>query len=307
MIREKKTISGKLFEADFYPVYDSGRRLPTRAKKKKPTSEEQAKYNRLTAIKNFVRIINANFDEGDYWMTITYDPAMAPQTDEEAKRDISNYFRRAKTRRAAEITEKTAELGEILNAAAENPSAKHLAKRADALIAIIQKLEKPLKYAYSVEKVVYKTGAFAGRTNWHYHIFVTGGLADNVMEQLWHLGARCNCDNFQPERFGPEAAAKYMLKDPQGAKSFVCSRNMEKPKQKVRDGKTSARTVEKLAKQRADDAAYWEHRYPGYRFVRTYSRYNPFNGNWYVSVVMYQNGGIPPKWDEPDWITTDYT
>ena len=120
---------------------------------------------------------------------------------------------------------------------------------------------------------------------------------------MWPHGIRTNANRFQPDKFGPEAAAKYMSKDPQGAKRFVCSKNLKKPDIPTpKDGLTSARTVEKMAKQRIDDDAYWERKYKGYRFVRCYARQNPYNSRWYVSVVMYKTADDPPRWQMPEWL-----
>ena len=79
---------------------------------------------------------------------------------------------------------------------------------------------------------------------------------------------------------------------------------MKKPiKAAPLDGRITARGVEKLARERTDDAAYWERRYKGYRFVRAYSRYNSYNGYWYVSVVMYKTKETaPPICDGTDEI-----
>ena len=60
--------------------------------------------------------------------------------------------------------------------------------------------------------------------------------------------------------------------------------------------------LERIAKQRIDDAGYWERRHRGYRFLKCYSRYNRYNGCWYVSVVMYKTDGDPPEWTMPDWM-----
>ena len=43
MQREKRTVSGRLLEADFFPVFRSGRAMPTRAPKEKQSSAAQAK------------------------------------------------------------------------------------------------------------------------------------------------------------------------------------------------------------------------------------------------------------------------
>lgn len=296
MIREKHIKSGKLLEADFFPVFSDGRRLPCRAPKHKMSTPEQARYNRRQAVKKIVRLINTNFDGEDIIMHPTYDAAKAPQSIEEARRDLVNYLRRVKTRRASELKKVIAAL-EVL------PDIKALDSQRKKLEARKAKLSAPFKYAYTIEKVQYKSGKFMGRDNWHFHLFLTGGLERNTLEEMWPNGMRTNADRFQPEKFGPEAIAKYMVKDPQGAKSFCCSRNMDKPVSKQKDGKITPYGVERLAKQRVDDREYWENRYKGYRFIKCYSRFNEFNGHWYVSVVMYKaDGGPPPKWEFADWL-----
>lgn len=126
------------------------------------------------------------------------------------------------------------------------------------------------------------------------------------MEALWPHGVRVNCDNFQPERFGPEAAAKYMLKSnvQAGKKRYICSRNLTPPKvpdPSKRDGKTSQYQLERWAKERVDDAAFWERRYKGYKFIRCFARKNPFNGRWYLSLIMYRTDDSLPPWALDDW------
>ena len=101
MEREKKTISGRLLEADFYPVWENGSRMPVRPRGTKPSSEAQKKYNNNIAIKQAVRLINANFDNGDLLLTYTYEQKFAPLSLDGASRDINNYKRRIKTKRAA--------------------------------------------------------------------------------------------------------------------------------------------------------------------------------------------------------------
>lgn len=307
MQREKQTRSGPLLEVDFYPVFSDGRRLPTRKPKTKPSTAEQKRYNRTIATKKFIRLANANFDSSDYLMHPTYSPQNAPQDENEARRDIVNYLRRVKTKRKSEAKRLRADLKKAKEAADAMPDNDFLSASVKKIEAQIAKLEAPFKYIYVIEKQIYKTGIYAGRVNWHFHLFITGGIEDKTLEDMWTNGLRTNCNNYQPEKFGPEAAARYMSKDPQGAKRFCCSRNLEKPKEKTKDGKISRTAVERMATERVDDAAYWEKRYKGYRFLRCYSRFNEYNGRWYVSAVMYKTGGDAPKWEENEWITTDYT
>lgn len=306
MIREKQTRSGPLLELDFFPVFENGNKIPARAPKTKPSTEAQIKYNQRIAEKKFIRLVNANFDSTDYFMHPTYDQSFAPQDEAAARRDISNYIRRVKTKRASLLKSLEDDMREACIDLEKSPKSKFLISMIKKLQMRIDKLKQAFKYAYRIEKQVYKSGKKKDQCNWHFHLFMTGGIDPDILESMWPKGMRTNCCRYQPEKFGPEAAAKYMCKDPNGVKRFCCSRNLSKPTEKVKDGKVSKRHLKIMATLRVDDKAYWEKRYKGYTFVRCYSRYNEYNGHWYVSVVMYKSEGAPPKWDEDDWITEDY-
>lgn len=291
MIREKHTKSGKLFEADFYPIWNDGRRIPTRAPKTNRSTEAQAKYNHSQAVKKAIRIVNANFETGDIFMHITYRPENAPLTEKAAKRDFANYIRRVKTKRASELKR----VSELLK---ENPNDKSLQKQK-------AKLKQPFLYYCPLEETIYKSGKHKGKSNWHFHLLMTGGIDRDTLEDMWDKNARVNADRFQPERFGPESAARYITKDLHGSRKILRSKNLKKPiSPKLKDGRITARGVQMLATQRVDDKAYWERKYKGYRFIRCFARYNEYNGNWYVSVVMYKSDGEEmPQWEVNEWIT----
>lgn len=303
MQREKQTYSGPLLEADFYPVFNDGRSIPKRAPKTKVSTDEQKRYNRTVATKKFIRLVNANFDSSDYLMHPTYQPEYAPKKEDDARRDIVNYLRRVKTKRASEVKRLKKELLSAKEAATVMPNNKYLSDSVKNLNERISKLEQPFKYIYVIEKQTYKTGIYAGLVNWHFHLFLTGGIDNKILEGMWSNGLRTNCNNYQPDKFGPEAAARYMSKDPQGAKSFSYSRNLTKSQEKIRDGRVSKNTVSKMASERFNDKEYWEKRYKGYRFIRCYKRYNEYNGFWYLTAIMYRTEGEPPKWSCEEWIT----
>lgn len=292
MEREKKTISGRLLEADFYPVWENGSKMPVRPSGTKESSEAQKKYNNNMAIKRAVRLINANFDNEDLLLTYTYEQKFAPSTIEEASRDMDNYKRRIKTRRASELKR----IEKLLKTDPQNKKYR----------ALLKKLKAPFKYYYTIEEVIYKTGLLKGQKNYHVHLFMTGGLDRDTVEAMWGKSVRVNARRFRPEVFGPEAAARYISKDPQGRKRFRHSQNLVQPETRVKDGHISSRTVERMAKQLVDDKEYWERRYKGYRFLRCFSRFNKYNGHWYVSVVMYKadSDGLLPDWkiEGDDWM-----
>lgn len=283
-IRNKKTISGPMLEVDYYPIFSDGRRIPTRAPKTKPSTEAQEKYNRAQAKKKIVRLVNANFDNTDFFIHPTYEDWQAPQTEEEARRDIVNYLRRIKSKRKTELKRTSAELAELEQFYAEKQS-KFTAARLDKLRHKVKKLSEPFKYLYVMERQEYKSGRRKGQLNWHFHLFATAGLDAETMEALWPY--RINCNRYQPEKFGFEAAAKYIAKDPSGNKSFAYSKNLRQPTVlEPKDGKVTKRYVERIARERIDDAPYWEKKFKGYRFVKLIKKFNDFNLNWYVSVVM---------------------
>ncbi len=288
MIREKKTKSGPLLEADFYPVWSDGRRMPVRAPRKRLSTAAQEKYNHQQAVKKAVRIVSTNFSSGDIKFDPTFLPEEAPLTREAALKIHSNYIRRIKTKRVSELKR-------INSLLSKSPDDEVLKKKK-------AKLEQPFKYYGSIQETIYKSGPHKGKSNWHFHMIMTGGIDRDICEDMWPSRARLNCDRFRPEVFGPEAAAKYLARDIAGKRQILCSKNLDKPDDTVKDGTVTPRAVERMAKLRSEDREYWEKRYKGYRFVRCFPRYNEYNGHWYVSVIMYKTDADPPPWSSDKWV-----
>lgn len=299
MIKEKITKAGKLLNTDFYPCFDNGRKIPTQPKAK-GTTEAQKKYNDNKALKELVYIINENFDSTDNILTLTFKPENAPQDEEELRRLVNNYFRRLKRLRKKELQRVT----KLLEALPDDEIFDSQRKELEIKKA---KLEEPFKSVYTKEQVEYQRGPYKGCKNYHPHIFITGGIDRDKLEELWPFGARCNADRFQPERFGPETMAKYMMKDPKGFRRFSCSRNISRAykQPRVKNARFSAGHLAKLSQERCDDKQYWEKKYPGYRFVRSFPRFNEYNCHWYLTVVMYAGDGPVPKWDMDNWANDD--
>ena len=252
MEREKQVKAGRLLNVDFFPVNLAGRRIPERAPRTNPSSEEQQMYNYNRATKRIIELINANFDERDYICVPTFTPANSPKTEDELYNMIKNFIRRIndyKKRRG---------------------------------------LERSL-YVYVRECSVYKTGIRKGQPNPHCHIIIQGrGIDRDTIKKLWHAG-HISVDEYDPDTFGPEAFCKYIRKDPQGKKNYVCAKGLKQPVVKNKDGRIGRKAVERMGTIHVDDKEYWERRYPGYRFIRCFSRFNKYNSHWYVSVVMFKN------------------
>ncbi len=91
--REKKYICGDYMDIQIFPVYPTAR---SRGKRKKPTSDVQAKLNAENAKKKLLRLVHTNFTWKDYELTFTYKDKYRPDDEETAKKHIQNFFRRAK-------------------------------------------------------------------------------------------------------------------------------------------------------------------------------------------------------------------
>lgn len=101
-IREKRIFSGKVLEAEFYPVTIDGRKY-TRGTKKRISRASQQKLNEKNARKKLRRLIETNFEEEkDYYCTFTYSPAEQPESYEQCKRDVTNFLRRVRRARKKE-------------------------------------------------------------------------------------------------------------------------------------------------------------------------------------------------------------
>lgn len=250
-IRENRIYSGKSFEPEFYAITNDGRRY-SRGKKKEPSREVQKNLNDKRARVHLRRLLDENFDESGYYCTFTYRDEEMPMTYEQCKKDVNNFLKRI--RRAL----KKANAGE-------------------------------LKYIYAIEcKVSKRTGV----ARWHLHIVISGGLSRAEVKSTWGKGEIKKVDELQPSEKGFERVANYLCKDwqsgllPDGRKRYTPSRNLRQPTEKKKDGVFSSRYLEKLCKQRIDDADFWERRYTGYRFISAEARYNDFSGMWSLSLFM---------------------
>lgn len=137
-----------------------------------------------------------------------------------------------------------------------------------------------IKYIYVIEC---KNG------RWHWH-GIMSAMDRDTAEKLWKHGDFTNADRFQPTaKEGGEAFARYISKKPMGARRWNCSTNLKQPTEKIKDGTHTRSKMARIARDRVDDAEYWERKYKGYKFISATPMYNEFNGWWYIYVKMYRN------------------
>lgn len=93
--RMKTIKSGEMLESEIYPLWDT--RSSTRVPKSKTSRKAQRNLNNKNAVKQAVRLINANFTANvDIWVHLTYDDEHLPATVADAQKEMSRYIRRIK-------------------------------------------------------------------------------------------------------------------------------------------------------------------------------------------------------------------
>lgn len=91
--REKKIYSGNILEIENYPITVPERRQ-TRRKKQMESLPKQKNLNDKNARKHVVRLINTNFTDMDIVVHLTYSDKYLPKSEEEARKDVTNYLKR---------------------------------------------------------------------------------------------------------------------------------------------------------------------------------------------------------------------
>lgn len=139
------------------------------------------------------------------------------------------------------------------------------------------------KYIYVLE------GHDAGdrRRRLHWHALIEGGIDRQELKRLWGHG-RARCDEL--DTAGPQGLAplvRYLSKAPQGKKRWARSRNLREPRESVAERKINARAARRIADDsQAVRAAQLERLYPGYEYMESEARVNPFVPGCYIYAMM---------------------
>lgn len=210
-IREKRFKCGNFLEVEIYPIskYEQNK---SRSRKKRESRKEQKNLNDKNARKNLRRRIHANFNNKDLIVSLSYDAANLPASEDAAIRDRNNYIRRIKNFR------KKNGLDEI----------KYIAV---------------LEYREATEDKRTKTRI-------HHHIIISGMDRDKV-EELWGKGT-ANANRLQANELGFEELANYLSKNPRGKKRWSQSKNIVIPVPEINDYKFSNRKVYELSNNQGE-------------------------------------------------------
>lgn len=140
----------------------------------------------------------------------------------------------------------------------------------------------PLKYIYVTE---FENDEEKGKHRVHHHV-VTNFPDRDVMEDLWRNGGRNNTRRLVADDSGYEGLARYIMKDPKGAKRYVASKNLKKPQITVADCKFTRRKVNRLYRETANRKAVFENLYKGYQMTQFYGKTSEYISGAYLYVKM---------------------
>lgn len=95
---EEVCVAGKTIEVSRYYTYRYGKRGEKRAGNFKPTVEAQKRANQRQAEKNLRRLMNANFDDGDYLLRLDFSRENFPPGSGEMQNKMEQFIRRLRTK-----------------------------------------------------------------------------------------------------------------------------------------------------------------------------------------------------------------
>ena len=251
LYRERRWFCGNYLEVDIFPVFaqQSGR-----GKKKKPTSEVQARLNEHNAEQKLIRILNANFTGDDVEIHLTYTDENLPETPEQVKHDAQNFIRRVKRARQR----------------AGLPDMKYVVVPAGGVDGTRFHIHITMSGGLdrSVLEELWGYG-YANSKRLQFNENGVEGLARYVSRQF-----TAHKDEMP---FG---------------KRWSGSRNLIIPEPIDRDGRISQKKARELATRPADSKNMLEKLYEGYAFSECRPFYNDINGGYYLHVKMYRVGTV---------------
>jgi hypothetical protein len=117
----------------------------------------------------------------------------------------------------------------------------------------------------------------------HHHIIMNFANRD-IAEKLWNGGGITDSSRLQPdEEYGLTGLAQYISNVTNGRKRFVTSKNLKQPEIMINDGIFGKRLIKRVFYNRADAAAEYEKRFPGYKFTGI----KKYVSDWVSGVYMY--------------------
>ena len=246
--RRRTTKAGPRLEAEIYPVFGREERGQLRTAKKNMTPEKQRRMNERRAKHQLILLIETNFTENDYHLTLTY--AGNPPDLDRCKRDVRNFLDRVKRLR---IRRGLDELKYIYAIGHDSGARIHVHMIINGGIR-----------REELERIWAK-----GRTN-------------AVRLQPDERGLQGIANYLFRQNTGKKKGGQLP-----GKKTWVPSKNLKRPKTRKRDCKCSNARVRRIAGDIQSEAKeVMEQLYPGYTFVECRVRYSDIVDGVYICCVM---------------------
>lgn len=285
-IRTKTVRAGDTIEVECYPLTRIGAGARHAFENRKRQRKCQEAINRRNAEKKLRRYIEHNFTGEDWVITLTWDYGMIDRTamssgdanrlhyelglpvdEEDARRALTNYFRRIKTR---------------MRQAGEDP--------------------RELKHIYVLEITGPKSDGFH---HYHFHLVLHApGLTDLQLKALWPAGF-CRTDRLSLRSEGAARIANYLTKqhttealttEGKRLRRWGRSKNLADPVETVSDRKISRRRAAAIAADvQRDGREIFAAIYPGYQCVEAPTvRFSDFIAGAYIFARLRKvDMGLP--------------
>ena len=292
-IRTKTIRAGEFLEVECYPLTRVGSRAEAEARERHRQRACQEALNRRNAEKRVRRLICANFTTEDYVLTLTWDYGAIdrntmsyadaenlwdslglPIDEDDARRELKNYFRRVKNRMQR--------LGQA---------------------------PKDFKHLYVLEPTHIPRHEDREPLYPHYHfhcVMHAPGLSRDALEELWPQGrAQCHRLSFGKDGEGPGGIASYLTKqhsteaiDAEGRRlrRWGHSKNLIEPTVTVSDRRISRARAARIAEDvRRDGRAILEAVYEKYRCIEPPTvRYSDYVAGAYICARLRKIADMPP-------------
>lgn len=249
--RSKNIRSGKtLMECQVYPVF--GKNTGGKRKKKKPSAKAMRNLNEKNARRQFLRLCNINFGEGDLWATFSFDKDHLPKTPSEMKKWVSYFIRKLQRMWAA------------------------------------AGLPGKLKYIYVLE---WEENGEKIRPHVHM-LLSGGLDRDQIEAAWKYGKRNQTRRIYEDDDFLISGLGTYLSKNPKGTKRWYASKGLKKPEVRPRSfRKFTRRKVEKSVKNIYTMQQNFEKAYPGYRFLDAEIYHNPEYGTFYIYARLIRDKG----------------
>lgn len=248
-------------QVDILPTMPGEAHKGKREKLRRASSLVQQKLNGKHSRRYLIQLVNANFGEGDWLLTLNYDPEFLPETFEEAEHQCCLFMDRL---RAA-------------------------CKRAG---------EDAPKYIFVTEGGTEEQETAGEVHRYHHHLFLACRLDAREIAACWESGRgkkrrKMGYVDFKiahPKEGSLEEWAMYCVKAKRYKRKWHQSLMLKKPVITVNDSRWSRRSVERIVQcGEALNPRYWEKQFPGWRCRNCQVEYNEYWKSHYIRLEFYRD------------------